>query len=84
MVAAKYSARGDRIATATKNAVRVWDSNNGGRSLVDIPVKVEPCYNTGLLWLNNTLFVISDREIKQIEASTGSALSAWEVSDTIY
>ena len=48
-LAAKYSARGDRIATATKNAVRVWDSE---RSLVDIPVKVEPCYNTGLHWLN--------------------------------
>jgi WD40 repeat protein len=32
---AKYSPQGDRIATATRESVRVWDSNDG-RLLVDI------------------------------------------------
>jgi WD40 repeat protein len=79
--AAKYSPQGDRIATATYDSVRVWDSNDG-RLLVDIKVTVTPRYSTGLLWSNNHLFVASDREIKQIEASTGSAVSKWPVPDT--
>ena len=82
VTAAKYSPRGDRIATATPDSVRVWDSNNG-RLLMRIPVKVAPWFNTGLLWLNNTLFVISDSKIKQIQASTGSAVSEWPVPETI-
>ena len=76
--AAKYSPEGDRIATASFGSVRVWDSNDG-RLLKYIPVTVIPRFNTGLLWFNNYLFVFSDAEIKQIEASTGSAVSEWPV-----
>ena len=76
--AAKYSPQGDRIATATPDSVRVYDSNDG-RLLVDIPVKVTPDYNTGLLWSNSHLFVVSDGTIKQLEASTGSTVSQWSV-----
>jgi WD40 repeat protein len=79
--AAKYSPQGDRIATATPDSVRVWDSNDG-RLLVDIPVTVTPWNNTGLLWSNNHLFVLSDGKIKQFEASTGSAVSEWSVPNT--
>ena len=78
VTAAKYSPQGDRIATATRKSVQVWDSNDG-RLLVDISVKVTPSCNTGLLWCNNHLFIVSDSEIKQLEASTGSALSEWSV-----
>ena len=81
--AAKYSPHGDRIATATRDSVRVHDSNDG-RLLVDIPVIVTPWYNTGLLWFNNNLFVVSDSTIKQFEASTGSAISEWSVPDSIH
>jgi WD40 repeat protein len=77
--AAKYSPQGDRIATATRESVRVWDSNEG-RFLVHIPVTVTPYYNTGLLWSNNHLFVISESTIKEFEASTGSAVSEWPVA----
>ena len=80
--ATKYSPQGDRIATAGPHSVRVWDSSNG-RVLVDIKVTVTPRYNTGLLWCNNYLFVISDSKIKQIEASTGSVVSEWPVPDSI-
>ena len=79
-IAAKYSPQGDRIATATPDSVRVWDSNDG-RVLVDIKVEVTPWYNTGLLWLDNHLFVLSDRNITQFEASTGSAVSEWPIFD---
>jgi hypothetical protein len=79
--AAKYSPQGDRIATACKNSVRVWDSNNG-RLLVEIEVTVTPWYNKGVLWFNDNLFVVSDGEIKQIEASTGSTVSEWPVPDS--
>ena len=79
--AAKYSPQGDRIATATRDSVRVWDSNDG-RLLADIPVKVDPEFNTGLLWSNNHLFVISGSAIKQFEASTGSTISEWELPAT--
>ena len=81
VVAAKYSPLGDRIATATRKSVRVWD-NNDGRSLVDIPVTLTPYYNTGLLWSNNHLFVVSDGIIKQFEASIGSTVSERPVPDT--
>ena len=79
--AAKYSPQGDRIATATDVAIQVWDSNNG-RLLADIPVKVDPAFNTGLLWSNDHLFVISGSAIKQFEASTGSIISEWELPAT--
>ena len=81
VTAAKYSPQGDRVATATRESVRVWDSNDG-RLLIYIPlVKVtpEPFFidKTGLLWSNNHLYVISDNKIKQLEASTGSTSSEW-------
>lgn len=81
VIAAKYSPQGDRIATATFSFVRVYD-NNDGHLLLDIKVDVTPWYNTGLLWSNDRLFIVSDGEIKQFEASTGSAISEWPVSDT--
>ena len=81
VIAAKYSPQGDRIATATCNFVLVYDSNDG-RLLVLIRVKVTPWYNTGLVWLNNHLLVLSDNEIKRIDASTGSVVSEWPVPDT--
>ena len=81
VLAAKYSPQGDRIATATCRAVRVWDSSDG-RLLVDIQVTVAAYYNTGLVWSNNHLLVISDGRIKQFEASTGSAVAEWPAPDT--
>ena len=80
---AKYSPQGDRIATATRDSVRVWDSNDG-HLLVHIQVKVTPSLNTGLLWLNNHLFVVSAHNIKQLEASTGSTVSEWPVPSSGY
>ena len=78
VIAAKFSPQGDRIATATRDSVRVWDSNDG-RLLVDIPVKVTPLFNTGLLWSNSRLFVVSVNKIKVFKASTGSTVSEWPV-----
>ena len=49
---------------------------------MDIKVTVTPWFNTGLLWLDNHLLVLSDRKITQFEASTGSAVSEWPVPDT--
>lgn len=78
----KYSLHGDRIATATQESVRVWDSKDG-RFLMNIPVAVILFRNTGLLWFSdNHIFVISDGTIKEFEASSGSAVSEWPVSDT--
>ena len=77
--AAKYSPQGDRIATATKGSIRVWDSNDG-QLLVDVKLKLKPLH--GLLWFNNHLFVkTKDKKIRQIEASTGSTVSKWIVPD---
>ena len=78
--AAKYSPQGDRIATATFCSVQVWDSNNG-RLLVHIQVRVEPFYNTGLLWCDDHLFIVSMCTIKKFDASTGSAVSEWSIKD---
>ena len=78
--AAKYSPQGGRIATATYESVRVYDSNDG-RLLVDVPVQVTPWYHTALLWSSQQLFVVSKNQIKQLEASTGSIVSEWLVSD---
>lgn len=79
--AAKYSPEGGRIATATPDFVRVYDSKHG-RLLVNIPVRVIPWYNTGLLWSIDHLSVISDGKIIQLDASTGSSLSEWTVPDS--
>ncbi|KAF8551245.1 hypothetical protein OG21DRAFT_1487133 [Imleria badia] len=76
--AAKYSPQGDRIATANDQSIRVYDSNDG-HLLVEIEVRVTPWGNSGLLWSEAHLFVVSDGRIKQIEASTGSAVSEWPV-----
>ena len=74
----KYSPLGDRIATATRNSVRVWVSNDGHcHLLVDMEAGVEPWHNTGLCWFKNHLFVVSNDEIKQFDASTGSEVSRW-------
>ena len=82
VVAAKYAPDGTRIATATPSgSVRVYDSNDG-RLLFDIPVKVSPWFNTGLLWSNRRLFVVSDVTIKQVDAYTGSEISEWPVPDS--
>ncbi|KAI9462971.1 hypothetical protein HD554DRAFT_1425706 [Boletus coccyginus] len=82
-IAAKYSPQGDRIATATRHSVQVYDSNDG-RLLMDIKVGVTPSLNTSLLWFDNHLLVISDGKIKQFEASTGSVISEWPLPDTRY
>jgi WD40 repeat protein len=80
VIAAKFSPQGDRIATATRNSVRLYGSNDGRFTLlVEIKVKVSPWYSTSLLWSNQQLFVVSENEIKQIDASTGSAVSEWLV-----
>jgi WD40 repeat protein len=79
--AAKYSPQGDRIAIAARDSVRVYDSNNS-HLLMNIPVTVTPWRNTGLLWYNNHIFVISDTKIKQLEASTGSVVSEWPVPNS--
>ena len=79
--AAKYSPQGDRVATATRESVRLWDGSNG-RLLVRIPVTVAPLFNTGLLWFKDHLFVISTNKVKEFESSTGSAVSEWPVADT--
>ena len=79
MIAAKYSPQGDRIATATPDAIRVWDSNDG-RLLLDIKLNVLGSFNSCLLWHNNHLLATSsDSKIKEFEASTGSAVSEWPV-----
>jgi WD40 repeat protein len=83
-IAVKYSPQGDRIATATSCFVRVWD-NTDGHLIVHIPVTyVIPLFNTGLLWSDNHLFVVSTNKITELDskASTGSALSEWLVPET--
>ena len=75
--AAKYSPLVDRIATATFQSVRVWDSSDG-RLLVDVKVPVDGLRR--LLWCNHHLFVLTkDKNIKQINAVTGSTVSEWSV-----
>ena len=77
--AAKYSPQGDRIATATPEYVRVWDSNDG-RLLVDLKVRASAW--RGLLWHNHHLFVqTNDKSIKEIDPATGSTVSEWVVTD---
>ena len=79
----KYSPQGDRIATATGDSVRVWDSNNRFSLLADIPVTVIPSRNTGLDWSgDNHLFVVSDGKIKEFETRSGSRVSQWPVHGT--
>ena len=77
VVAAKFSSDGNRIATATYQSIHVWDIH--GQLLVVIPATVTPWYNTNLLWFNDHIFVVSGSTIKQLDASTGSTVSAWLV-----
>ena len=53
-----------------------------GRLLKHIQVTVTPWLDTGLLWFNHHLLVISGSTIKQFEASTGSSVSEWPVPDS--
>ena len=83
MLAAKYSPQGDRIATASKHSVHVWDSNDG-RLLLKINIDVVLHYNKGLHWRNDHLFVASNGQIQQFSASTGSKISEWLVPNDDY
>ena len=77
VIAAKYSPQGDRIATATHESVRVWDSKDG-RLRLDVAVQVGWVRN--LLWCKDHIFVRTKRNtIKQINAVTGSTVSEWSV-----
>ena len=78
LVAAKYSPQGDKIAVATSKSIRVYSSGDG-RLLVNISAEVTTWYNTGLLWSNDHLFVVSKDKIKQIDASSGATVSEWSV-----
>lgn len=80
VIAAKFSPQGDRVATATflRDSVRVYDSRNGSL-LADIQAKVTPYYNTGLLWSNEYIFIVSNNTVKQVNASTASVVSDWSV-----
>jgi len=76
--AAKYSPSGDRIATATDDYVRLWNSNDG-YLLLEVKVEVIPQYNRGLRWVDhNHLFVVSGNEIQMLETFKGS--KTWECS----
>ena len=78
VIAAKYSPQGDRIATATDESVRIWDSKDG-RVLVNVKVQAKGCRS--LPWCNNHLFVqTNDGKIKQIDAADGSTVSEWSAS----
>ncbi|KAG6375271.1 WD40-repeat-containing domain protein [Boletus reticuloceps] len=77
----QYSPQGDRIATASHDSVHVWDSNNGGL-LLEIPVTVTPEFNQGLRWFNTHLFILSKSTLKQFDASTGSVVAQWPVSES--
>ena len=82
VIAAKYSPQGDRIATATDHGpVQLWDSNDG-HLLGDINVNLTLWFNTGLLWSNDHLFVVSDKKIEEFDAFTGSKVSEWPVPNT--
>ena len=77
LYSARYSPQGDRIATASDESVRVWDSNDG-RLLVDIKVRVAG--SRCLIWCKNNLFVLTkDSTIKEIDAATRSTVSEWSV-----
>ena len=80
--AAKFSSDGDRIATATPQSVQVWDSKDG-HLLVDVSVMVTFIHNSGLLWFNNHIFVVSDNAIKQLDA-TGSMVYEWPAPNSHY
>jgi WD40 repeat protein len=53
-------------------------------SAPEIPERVTPDHNTGLLWFNDHLFVLSRHSIKEFEASTGLAVSECKVDVQSY
>lgn len=67
--AAKYSQRGDRIATVTNKSARIWDSEDG-RLLTDVPVDCTSLID--VFWFYNHIFVATKNAIKKIERSTVS------------
>ena len=71
--AAKYSPEGDRIATATWDEVRVWDSEDG-RLLYDI--QVAQCDIAGLVWGYNLLLVTAKDKVWKIK---GTTVSEWSI-----
>ena len=75
VIAAKYSPQGDRIATATRESVRVYSDTGYCFRESKIRIRVIPSFNTGLLWSNNHVFVVSASAIGQLDASTGSTVS---------
>ena len=82
VTAAKYLPEGDRIATATRgDFVRVYDTKSG-RLLTQNKATFPSILQTGILWFNTYLVVVSDHTIKQFDASTGSLVSEWPVPDT--
>jgi WD40 repeat protein len=79
--AAKYSRTGDRIATATEDSVRVWDSSNG-HLLVQVKEGVTPEYNKGLFWVDQNRFFVASRlgmKLLRVDASICSKISEWHV-----
>ncbi|KAF8552471.1 hypothetical protein OG21DRAFT_1443452 [Imleria badia] len=72
VTAAKYSPQGDRIATATGDSVRIWDSNDG-RLLFSARVR-RMSEDPGHFWFNNHLTFAAGDRIRQINASTGSTI----------
>lgn len=78
--AAKYSPKGDQIATAAGDSIRVYDSSTH-RFLAKFDVIAIPYHNTGLLFPNNHLFSVCHDKIKQFEPSTKSLVSEWLVPD---
>ena len=83
MVAVKYSPQGDRIATASGHSVQVWDSNDG-RLLMKINIDDLQYRSVNLHWRNDHLFVVSNGQIQQFSASTGSKISEWLVPNVDY
>ena len=78
VIAAKYSPQGDRIATATEESIRVWNSDDG-RLLLDVAVQAVKGLRN-IPWSNNHIFVRTKRNtIKQINAATGSTISELSV-----
>ena len=78
--AAKYSPQGDRIAAATEECIRVWDSDDG-RLLVDVKVRMSTEIGN-LFWNHHHLFGrTKDGTVKQIDAVTGSTISEWPIPD---
>ena len=77
LLTAKYSPQGDRVATATHESVRVWDSDDG-RLLADVKIPMKGLRD--LLWCKDHLFVkTGDSKIMRINAATGSTVSEWLV-----